>query len=536
MKELGSKVSGTEYRITLNTKMRVIFLAIVASAVLIASIAIRFNQIKLDSNTVVYMMISIVILAIAMIIKSKEITLLNSSIEKANKLNNEIRIITKEIEENNEVYNIINDNIDEIIIEYNNKLEIINKVYENSIIRLNSTTDKTSKDAINIADVLYEKLEDRNEFKDANEIIFNSNTSLDVAMNRMGYKAYSTKIQDKWYSIKYEHNKKENIIVVVLNNIDEMKQKEDEENEIVSNKILIFKVLQNKNMLHTYIMEMTWVIDVIKYNSNRDVLEYDEVIAKLDTVISNLKQIGFKKTAIAIQKVITILIDSQINGSKVDWNQVYRIVNKEYMQELMVIETYLGKEWITNFGSIIIPKEKYEDIEKYIEAYSNKIPAEIEHLIKQYGRIAFKDISAILIQNTNVLAEKHGRTINQLQINIIGDVKVERSIGKKLAIIIRRYIEHVMINNLESKYIRIERDKSENATIKLEVKEDNNRLHITIIDDGYGAMQYNTKEQAWIVKQIGMLNGDIISTPKEWEYTITEISIPKAQKWNGVIQ
>jgi two-component system chemotaxis sensor kinase CheA len=303
------------------------------------------------------------------------------------------------------------------------------------------------------------------------------------------------KINDKIVSLSYKvvkDERNENVIMVILTDITEKRCLEklmDEESNTLK---MVVKTIINREEFREMVNEYEdFASRCFKNISDK---EHDEIFRQIHNFKGNFSQFLMINIVSKLDELETKLYEMNDTFTINDINS--SALRSWLKEDLDVIETYVGKDFIKDGEICYIKREHLNQIEKkIIETLSPNECRVILPLIKSLRYKSLKDLLRTYPDYVMQLSERLSKSINPLIIkgdDVLVDTNYYQNALKSLVHIFRNCIDH----GIETEDERLEHGKSQIGNIDCEIKELKDDFQIIISDDGRGIDVAAVEEKA----------------------------------------
>lgn len=438
----------------------------------------------------------------------KEIeNLFNSSNKIVTKMHEYVSILENQKSELEAQNNTLQDN--------SNALERMNLVLANKNLKLNNILDNVDQGFLSFKKDLSihseYSLECKNIFKEnisnkrLSEIIYPQQIDMQKFIDDLLVKIFSAKtfkrelyfpllpeeiiIHDRAINISYKLVKdemNEDIMMVMTKDITDKKLLErqmDEERKILR---MVVKAIINKDEFKELVEEYeSFTTQDFERISDE---QFEEVLRNIHTFKGNFSQFDMIDLTAKLNNLEDKLYDknSDFTVKNIDSKDLCIWIK----EDLDIIESYAGSNFIKEGEICYVKKEKLIEIEKKIQqTLSQKECKAIMPLIRSLRYKSLKDLLKIYPDYVKKLGERLEKNIKPLKISgdeVVIDTNYYNNISKLLVHIFRNCVDH----GIETEDERLEQGKNQTGVITCNIKDLENSFKITISDDGRGI---NTK-------------------------------------------
>lgn len=292
-------------------------------------------------------------------------------------------------------------------------------------------------------------------------------------------------LSDRIINISYKivkDEKNEDIVMVIIKDITDKKVLEkqmDEERKILR---MVVKAIINKDVFKELVEEYE---NFTKQNFQAIPSgQFEETLRLIHTFKGNFSQFDMICTPIKLNNLEDKLYEknNKFNVNNIDDKELCLWLK----EDLDIIESYAGSNFIKEGEICYIKKEKLIEIEKRIQqTLSQKECKAIMPLIRSLRYKSLKDLLKTYPEYVKKLSERLEKNIRPLKISgdeIIIDTNYYNDISKSLVHIFRNCVDH----GIEIEDERLEQGKEQSGTITCNIRDLKDSFEITIFDDGRG--------------------------------------------------
>ena len=348
----------------------------------------------------------------------------------------------------------------------------------------------------------------RDEFKEGLELFFAGKSKAQVIFNLT---EKETVIQGKFYKLDFREINEQNILCVLTDTTSERRLEEKIEHEEEERKILL-RAVSYKSYFGSFIKEAEMVFDTINLletQQKKSRKELEDFQRKLHTFKGNAGFFGFTTTEEVAYDFEYYIADMIELEGEIEFSEITQDLKRAYYSELQIIKKTLGAQWLEETNSVLIQKDEYLKIEKYIKEHlvNDKVFCE---QIERYRKVPIKNLFARFPAMAEKLAEGLGKKIAPLQVTggeyLVLPEKYE-SVINSFVHLIRNMVDH----GIETVTEREIQHKSKAGEIKIDIQVLARELVFRFSDDGAGISLNKIKQKAI---DMGLLQGDKEITEK----------------------
>jgi two-component system, chemotaxis family, sensor kinase CheA len=292
-------------------------------------------------------------------------------------------------------------------------------------------------------------------------------------------------IRGKNINITYKvvtNENNEEILMLILNDITEKRKLEkrmDEEKNILK---MVVKAIINRNEFLQLVNEYKNFAEEDFCHIEED--EFEDVLRNIHNFKGNFSQFDMINIVKKLDELENKLYESNSNFSTVslDGNEMLSWLN----EDIEIIETYSGREFLREEEIFYIRKSKLLDIEERVRRIlSSQECRIILPMIKSLAYKSVKDLLRNYPSYVDKLSERLNKPINQMEIagdDVFVDTNHYKNLSKVLVHIFRNCVDHGIENEDE----RLEKGKDQSGNIKCNIESKAENFSIIISDDGRG--------------------------------------------------
>lgn len=275
---------------------------------------------------------------------------------------------------------------------------------------------------------------------------------------------------------------------------------------------LIYQALNNKAGFSGYVAEMNVLAslldEIIKRGEQPG--ECERVQHLVHSIIANASFFGFEKTSALARDFEMAIEDHAVMDSEINWTERRADLNVAYSEEIQLITELMGKEWVGELSSVMIPRHKYAAIIEYIK---QRIPGDTKviPLLEHYSMIELREILARIPDEASRKAREIGKKLKPIQF-VVPSIKVKREEWTVIAQAISEIVENMVIHGIEGPSQRIDLGKDQEGTIIMELAEASGAITMRFYDDGRGVDPESIEKRA---KTHGLIGQDASMTKQE---------------------
>lgn len=339
----------------------------------------------------------------------------------------------------------------------------------------------------------------RDDFREGMELFFAGKSKSQVIFDLT---EKETVINGQFYSLDFREVSKDSILCVLTNVTSERRLEEKIQHEIEERKILL-RAVSHKNYFGSFIKEAAMIFDHINAfdaKTNKSKKELEELQRELHTFKGNAGFFGFTNTEEVALDFEYYIADMITLGEDIEFSEITQDLKKVYFNELQVIKKTLGTQWIAETDSVLVPREEYLKIERYIKI---KLSADKTfcNLVERFRKVPFNHLFARFPAIAERLADNLGKKLNPLVITG-GDFLVLPEKYESLVNTFVHFIRNMVDHGIETPTEREIQQKSRAGTIKIDIQSFPEGIAIRFSDDGQGISLHTLKEKAVEMKLI----------------------------------
>ncbi|HTH13671.1 MAG TPA: ATP-binding protein, partial [Spirochaetia bacterium] len=294
-------------------------------------------------------------------------------------------------------------------------------------------------------------------------------------------------------------------ILVVLTDVTLDRQLADRNRADEARRTLILRALGHKRYFAGLLFEAESLFETLRTFEERPATadEARTLLASIHTFKGNCGFFGFSLTQEVAHDFEYAISDSQVLGEELDYHDLGLDLKRSYYQELGIITDVMGSQWLEEAGGIVIPREVYDKVAKFV----GKKFADETHLVdvlEHFRKMPLRDLFSRFPFVAQATAEKLGKKIGPLTITG-GDIRVVPERLESLVSVCVHIVNNMVDHGIEATYVREGLGKPAEGQISLELIRENSSVVIRFSDDGQGVSFPQVEERA---KRLGLIPQD----------------------------
>lgn len=350
-------------------------------------------------------------------------------------------------------------------------------------------------DGIKISDILFNDGKERSFWEDALKSIFRekSNIKRKIMMSLLDKELY---INKRCIGLEYKmikHGDMEKIMIILTDVTDKRKLEKDIETERKILQMIVNVIKHHNDFINTIrdfeIFSSTTVFEALNSDKSFDRV-FSHILRNIHTYKGIFGQLGIVSTTMKLQDLEEQMCNLKNRNIIATKEKLKDFIQKCELESILkkdldILCNILGKKFVYDDKIINIQQSNLIDIERKIAMINDDNYKDILKDIKYLRYRPFKELLSTYPKYSMDLSERLEKLLKPFEI-IGGEFLVSTDIYdrfcKSLVHVFRNAIDH----GIEEYEERIKTTKEESATISCEVKLVNDKIVITIKDDGRG--------------------------------------------------
>jgi len=275
---------------------------------------------------------------------------------------------------------------------------------------------------------------------------------------------------------------------------------------------LVLKALGHKRYFAGLLADAEELFGVLRIYEERPATreETQALLASIHTFKGNCGFFGFTLAQEVAHDFEYAINDSLVLGDELDYHDLSLDLKRSYYQELNVIIDALGRGWLEEAGGIVIPREVFDKVAKYIgRKFSDE--THLVDVLEHFRKMPLKDQFSRFPFIAQATAEKLGKRIEAMEITG-GEIRVVPDRLDGLVSVCVHIVNNMVDHGIELPYIREAQGKTPEGHLKLNIVRESNSVILEFSDDGQGISLPEVESRA---KEKGLLTPDAQPSPRE---------------------
>lgn len=301
-------------------------------------------------------------------------------------------------------------------------------------------------------------------------------------------------------------------ILVVLTDVTLDRQLLERNRADEARRTLVLKALGHKRYFAGLLADAEALFGVLRIYEERPATleETQKLLASIHTFKGNCGFFGFFLTQEVAHDFEYAINDSVILGEDLDYSDLSLDLKRSYYQELNIIIEALGRSWLEEAGGIVIPREVFDKLARYIgRKFSEE--THLVDVLEHFRKMPLKDLFSRFPFIAQSTAEKLGKRIEPMEISG-GEIRIVPDRLDGLVSSCVHIINNMVDHGIELPYIREAQGKSPEGHLKLNIIRENSSVVLEFVDDGQGISLPEVEARA---KEKGLLAEDAQPSPRE---------------------
>ena len=301
-------------------------------------------------------------------------------------------------------------------------------------------------------------------------------------------------------------------ILCVLTDVTADKQLSDRNRTDEANRTLVLRALGNKHFFAGLLSDAEELFATLRTYETRPATEDEArlLLTAIHTFKGNCGFFGFTVTQEVAHDFEYAIGDAQVLGEELDYHDLSLDLKKAYYQELNVIIESLGRGWVEEAGGIVIPRQIYDKVARYV---GRKLAGETQlvDVLEHFRKLPLKDLFSRFPFVAQATAEKLGKRIAPMVVTG-GELRVvpERLDGLVSACI--HIVNNMVDHGIELPYVREAQGKPSEGHLSLKILREASSVVFQFSDDGQGVSFADVEGRA---RSMGLVAADATPSPRE---------------------
>ncbi|MBN2509476.1 MAG: Hpt domain-containing protein [Spirochaetales bacterium] len=320
------------------------------------------------------------------------------------------------------------------------------------------------------------------EFVQGLTLYFEGKTKADVIFDLL---EQETIINGRFVEMQYREGPGNTVLCIITDVTSEKKLEETlrKENE---QRNLVLRAVSHKHYFASYINEANELFELLRLFEDKTPVKKDleMLMRRVHTFKGNSGFFGFVNTQEVAHDFEFYISDQMVYEEEIDFYEISIDLKKSYYAELKIIADTLGKKWIEDADSVVVPTKEYIKVENYVK---KKYPTDVKlnAVLEHFRKIPVKDLFSRFPDIANNLASQLGKKISSFEIEG-GEYTVLPEIFDSLVSSCIHLIRNMVDHGIESPGEREVQQKDPGGNIIIKIEKDSSRLNFTFSDDGRG--------------------------------------------------
>jgi len=301
-------------------------------------------------------------------------------------------------------------------------------------------------------------------------------------------------------------------LLCVLTDVTVNRQLADRNRAEDARRTLVLKALGHKRFFAGLLSEAETLFGELRIYEDRPAneLESRSLLARIHTFKGNCGFFGFSLTQEAAHDFEFAIQDSAALEEPLDYRDLSLDLKRNYYQELNIVVEALGRGWLDEAGGILIPRDIYDKVAKYV---SQKFQTET-HLIdvlEHFRKMTLRDLFSRFPYVAEATAQNLGKRIAPMEIEG-GDLRIVPERLEGLVNVCVHLVNNMVDHGIEMAHVREAQGKPPEGKLKITLQRELSSVVLSFSDDGKGI---SIPEVIARAKEKGFLAPDAQPEPRE---------------------
>jgi len=346
------------------------------------------------------------------------------------------------------------------------------------------------------------------EFRQGLSLYFAGKSKAEVIFDLLEKESYS---RGRFLSIDYREAGPGKILVI-LTDVTSDRQLADRNRADETRRNLVMRALGHKRFFAGLLAEAEDLFAVLRTFEGKMATadEANALLPKIHTFKGNCGFFGFTATQEVAHDFEYAVSDSLVLGDELDYHDLSLDLKRSYYQELNQITEALGKDWLDEAGGIIVPREVYDKVAKYVSRkYTTE--ARLIDVLDHYRKMPLRDLFSRFPFVAESTAEKLGKRIAPMSVTG-GELRILPDAVTDLADACVHIVNNMVDHGIEPTYEREALGKSPEGHVSIDITREGSSVVLRFTDDGRGISLADVEARA---RAKGLLQPDQTPTPVE---------------------
>ena len=301
-------------------------------------------------------------------------------------------------------------------------------------------------------------------------------------------------------------------VLVVLTDVTLDRHVADRNRADEARRTLVLKALGHKRYFAGLLADAEELFGVLRVYEDRPAApeEQRRLLEMLHTFKGNCGFFGFSLAQEVAHDFEYAVNDAMVLGEELDYRDLALDLKRSYYQELNVIIEALGKGWLEEAGGIVIPRDVFDKVARYIgQKYPHE--ARLVDVMEHFRKLPLKDLFSRFPFVAQSTAERLGKRVAPMTITG-GDIRVVPDRLDRLVSACVHIVNNMVDHGIELPYIRENQGKAPEGKLTLNLVRGQASVVLEFIDDGQGISLPEVEARA---KEKGLLARDASLPPRE---------------------
>ncbi|MFO8043870.1 MAG: ATP-binding protein [Alkalispirochaeta sp.] len=336
-----------------------------------------------------------------------------------------------------------------------------------------------------VAEILYDTTQDRQEFRDALRLVFDGTSHPSVVFELLDE---TVQVGGRTVRLDFRQIDPETVMCS-LQDITEQQQLEariSEQNEL---RETLLAVVEHHSDF-TGLMEEAQSVFSSLENAVADGVPdsdgdaFEQLLRRLHTFKANAGFLKLRRTAQTTHELEQSIADSALLSETPPIAEGVAALQAAYDADIAMIEEHLGSDWVSPDQTVIVPRHRIDALRDAIEAAGPATPA-VNDRLRELTMVPVGAMESRISTLVRDLARQRGKRAAVVECEV-GDVAVDLDVYPVIVDSVTHLVRNMVDHGIERPRQREDSGKPQEGRIRMRAREDGGAIRIDLEDDGAG--------------------------------------------------
>lgn len=338
---------------------------------------------------------------------------------------------------------------------------------------------------VDVAELLYDSAESQQDFRDALQLVFDSNSNPEVVFELLDD---TVSIGERTVRLDFRQIDSDTVMCS-LQDITEQLQLEatiSAQNEL---RETLLAVVEHHSDFAGLMEEAQSVFSslgdaVAEGAPDPESEAFEQLLRRLHTFKANAGFLKLHRTAHAAHVLEQSISDSVLLSETLPVTQGVSTLQAAYHEDMAMIENHLGSDWVTPDETVIIPRHRIDALQHAIEEAGSVDPV-IRDRLRELQMVPLRAMESRISTLARETAHNRGKRVAAVECSV-GDVSVEPEVYSVLVDSVTHLVRNMVDHGIERPRQREDSGKSPEGRIRVKAEKRIDSIQIDLEDDGTG--------------------------------------------------